>query len=128
VSTVPERHIHLVLDDLDPRLISSEDLPILPARLPCARCGEARSAHGAWSACPGFERPALPEGHAYVDELTAGAAFHFLETGRASCVHVVARRGETGRLGAGLVQVDAPGSACGAAAYLLHEATVVRLA
>lgn len=124
---MPERHIHLVVDDLDPRALTVEDLPILPARLPCARCGEPRSAHGAWSACPRFERPHAPAGHTYVEDLAAGEAFSFLDAARASCIHVVAHRGDAGRLGPGLVQVDANGSACGAAAYVLHEATIVRL-
>ena len=127
MSKMPERHIHLVVDDLDPRALTVDDLPILPAQLPCARCGEPKSAHGPWSECPLFERPTLPDGHAYADELSTGTQFRFLDPGRATCVQVVAERGEAGRLGPGLVHIDAVGSSCGAAAYLLHEATVVRL-
>lgn len=124
---MPERHIHLVIDALDHRALTAADLPIRPAQLPCARCGEPRSAHGIWSECRQFQRPVLPAGHGYVDELATGAAFRFLDPGRASCVHVVTQRGQVGRHGSGLVQVDAEGSACGAAAYVLHEATIVQL-
>ena len=124
---MPQRHIHLVLDDVDQGALSADDLPVLPTRLPCAACGEPRSAHGPWSSCPRFERPALPTGHVYVDELEVGTAFRFLDAGRATCRHVLAQRGPAGRFGPGLVQVDASGQACGAAAYLLHEATVVRV-
>ena len=127
VRRMSERHIHLVIDDVDPRALTPEDLPILPAQLPCARCGQPSAAHGVWSDCPLFERPGLPAGHAYVDELSTGAGFRFLDAGRATCVHVVAHRGEVGRLGPRLVHLDAVGSTCGAAAYVLHEATVVRL-
>ena len=122
-----ERHIHLVLDDIDPRALSADDLPILPTRLPCATCGEPRSAHSPWSACPAFERPALPTGHAYVDDLEVGTPFRFLDAGRATCRHVLTQRGPTGRFAPGLVRVDAHTQACGATAYVLHEATVVRV-
>jgi hypothetical protein len=122
-----ERHIHLVLDDIDLGALAADDLPIPPALLPCAVCRQPRSAHGPWSACPLFERPAPPAGHSYVDELEVGTPFRFLDAGRASCRHVLARRGPTGRFAPGLIQVEATGQACGATAYLLHEATIVRL-
>ena len=124
---MPQRHIHLVVEDVDPAVLSADDLPIPPARLPCAVCGEPRSAHGPWSACPLFVRPALPRGHAYVDDLEVGSAFRFLDAGRATCRHVLSQRGPTGRFGPGLIQVEASGQTCGAAAYLLHEATVVHV-
>ena len=74
-----------------------------------------------------FERPALPTGHAYVDDLEVGTAFRFLDAGRATCRHVLTQRGPTGRFAPGLIQFDATGQSCGAAAYLLHEATIVRV-
>ena len=122
-----ERHIHLVVDGTDPRRLSTDDLPILPQLLPCATCGEPRSAHGPWSTCPLFVRPVLPMGHAYVDDLEVGSAFHFLDAGRATCRHVLTQRGPTGRFAPGLIHFDAAARRCGAAAHILHEATIVRI-
>ena len=62
-----------------------------------------------------------------MDELEVGTAFRFLDPGRATCRHVLTHRGPTGRFAPGLVQVEATGQTCGAAAYLLHETTIVRV-
>ena len=122
-----ERHIHLVVEDVDPGALSADDLPVLPTRLPCAICGEPRSAHGPWSACPLFVRPALPTG----PRLRGRPGGRFgLPLPRCRTSHLPSRasqRGPTGRFGPGLIQVEVSGQPCGATAYLLHEATVVHV-
>ena len=123
-----ERHIHLVLDDIDPRALSADDLPILPTRLPCATCGEPRSAHGPWSACPVFERSgaahratptwttwrsARPSASSMPDEPPAG-----------TCSPSGVQPGASRRVSSGSTPTA---QTCGATAYVLHEATIVRV-
>jgi len=63
----------LELDLTDHTALRPQDLVRLPSQLPCGCCGTVRGRHG-WTAwCPHpFERPRLPAGHRYADELVAG--------------------------------------------------------
>jgi hypothetical protein len=103
-------------------------LSVRPLDLPCARCGRSLSAHaGEPPDCTGFVRPTLPPDFAYIDQLTAGDAFHFISRRTTGRARTAARAPFDLDAVTGLFQLESHSQDSGDVIHLVERNTIVAL-
>ena len=125
--TTNSHRVTVVLDPVFRDVLRVEDLPVRALQLPCAHCGRTAAAHGGRPPdCEGFQRPGLPLGYVYVDQLRVGDAFRFVSRGSDAAVRVAAHQPFALDEETGLLQVQSSMRGMADVVHLVQANTIVR--